>query len=89
MHQENISNFFLDTINKGALLWISSSFEFLCVYTLTYLPIALVNNKTSSLLDFFSDGTTNISIADLHTTNLAHSTMLSQCHYNVSIVELV
>jgi hypothetical protein len=59
----------MDTINKGSFLQISSNFEFLCVWTLTYLH-ALVNNKTLSLLDFSSDGTTNIIIANISITNL-------------------
>jgi hypothetical protein len=37
MRQDEISNFSLNTINKGALLWISSSFKFLCVWTLAFL----------------------------------------------------
>ncbi len=61
---------FLDTINKGTLLWISSSFEFLCVWTLGYFFNTLVNNKTSSLLDFSSDGTTSIIIANIYIANL-------------------
>ncbi len=60
---------FLDTINKGALLWISSSSKFLCVWTLGYLLNAWINNKTSSLLDFSSDGTTNIIIANIRIVN--------------------
>jgi len=58
---------FLDFINKGDLLLISSSSEFLCAY----LPNALVNNKTSSLLDFSNDGTTNIIIANIGITNIS------------------
>ncbi len=75
LRQEVVFNFYLDTINKGTLIWISSKFEFLCVWKLTCLLNALVNNKTLSLLNFYSDGTTNIiitniRIADLHIANI-------------------
>jgi hypothetical protein len=44
--------------------------KFLCAWTLAYLHNALVNNKTSSLLDFSNDGTTNIIIANISISNI-------------------
>ncbi len=70
MRQEVVFSFSLDHKQRNPHLnffelWILVSLE-----KLTYLPNALVNNKTLSVLIFSNDGTTNIGIANIGLINL-------------------
>jgi hypothetical protein len=64
--------------------------KFLCAWTLAYLRNALVNNKTSNLLYFSNDGTTNIIIANISISNIHISNLgiANICIANIGLANL-